>query len=414
MRIIKKIIPAPKKFLKWFFKLSWKKKILVTIIIFIIFSVILGQIGALAQPPGYTLSKAERKDITESVSETGSILSNGATQIFSPTNGKVTEIYVRNGDNVVDGQDLLKVESTATQQEQQTAYATYLTAVASLNAAKSNLDVLRADMYGKWDSFRNLATNGEYEDGNDNPREQNREAAEFQISQDLWQAAETKFKDQQTVVGQASAQVSSTWLTYQATQNAVIKATTKGTITNLSTTQGSSVEAQNAMQTARPILTIANITTTEVAVSLSETDIAKVKENQKVKVDINSINDKDFNGIVRRVDTIGTDNQGVIRYSAYIEVTNPDDSIRPGMTSDVEIITKEIKNVLTVPNSAVKPYQGGRAVRVIDPKTKEIIFIPVKIGIKGQNDTQVIKGLNEGQEIITALSNEQIQRPGLF
>jgi HlyD family secretion protein len=414
MKLVKKLLANPNKLLKWFLSLSWKKKIIVVILAIILVSIAISQIIALTKPPGYTLAKAEKQNITEIVTETGNISSGGIAHIFSPTNGLVSEIYVTNGDTVIDGQDLLKVESTATVQEQQSAYANYLTAVATLNAAKSNLNVLRSSMYTQWETFRNLATNDTYEDGDNNPKTQNREATEFQVAQDNWLAAEAKYKDQQTVVGQASAAVSSTWLAYQATQNAVIKAVTNGTVTNLSVALGSTVEAQTALLTATPVLTIANLTTTEIVVSLSETDITKVKENQKVTIDVSSVNDKTYNGIIRRVDTVGSDDQGVIRYNAYVEVTDPDESLRPGMSADVQIITKEINNVLTVPNSAVKPYQGGRAVRVINPVNKQIEYIPVEIGVRGEEYTQILKGIEEGREVVTALSNEQIQRPGLF
>ena len=62
----------------------------------------------------------------------------------------------------------------------------------------------------------------------------------------------------------------------------------------------------------------------------------------------------------------------------------------------------------------MKPYQGGRAVRVINPANKQIEYIPVQIGVRGEQYTQILKGIEEGREVVTALSNEQIQRPGLF
>ncbi len=414
MKFFKKIPAIPRKLFTWFRKLSWKKKLLVSIVLIILFFVIMGQIAALTAPPKYTLAKAERHDITETVTETGNISTNGNTQIFSPTNGVVTEIYVSNGTRVTKGQNLLTIQSTATQQEQQAAYANYLSAVASLNAAQANLNVLRADMYTNWEQFRNLATNDTYEDGNNNPDEQNRAAAEFQISQDMWLAAEKKFKDQQTVVGQASAQVSSNWLLYQATQNAIVQATRNGVITNLMVQSGATVQAPTAMGTTQPILNITNLTTTEVIIALSESDIVKIKEGQEVTIDVNAVNDKTYQGVVNRMDTVGTNNQGVIRYNAYIEISDPDESLRPGMTTDAEIITNKISNVLSVPNAAIKPYQGGRAVRIVNPEKEEIKYIPVKIGVRGKDRTQILHGIEEGQEVVTALSNEQISRPGLF
>jgi multidrug efflux pump subunit AcrA (membrane-fusion protein) len=103
----------------------------------------------------------------------------------------------------------------------------------------------------------------------------------------------------------------------------------------------------------------------------------------------------------------------VVRYAAYIQIENPDEKLRPGMSVDADIITKTAKKVLIVPNSSVKPYQGGRAVRV--PGENGIVeYIPVEIGIRGVKNTQILKGISEGQEIITSLSNESIKRPGLF
>ncbi|HRN96180.1 MAG TPA: efflux transporter periplasmic adaptor subunit, partial [Candidatus Levybacteria bacterium] len=90
------------------------------------------------------------------------------------------------------------------------------------------------------------------------------------------------------------------------------------------------------------------------------------------------------------------------------------DRIRPGMTANVDIEVDRAADVLSVPNSAVKPYKGGRAVRVENKKTKEIDYIPVEVGIKGDDRTQIIKGVSEGQEIIISLPNDQIQRGSLF
>ena len=84
------------------------------------------------------------------------------------------------------------------------------------------------------------------------------------------------------------------------------------------------------------------------------------------------------------------------------------------MTADVEIETKNLTNILVVPNSAVKPYQGEKAVRVVDKVTKQVKYVPVVVGVKGENKTQILKGINQGQEVIQSLSNEQIKRPSLF
>lgn len=399
-----------------FKRVSFKKKIVIVVGLFILFLTISSVVQNALKPAPYTLAKAQKSNITEVVSESGNISLSNKANVYSTSTGIVEEIYVTNGDQVNEGDELFKVESTATEQERSAAYANYLTAQSALKTAQSNADVLRADMYGKWKSYRDMATNDTYETGDGVAKEREREAAEFQIAQDTWKAAEAKYKDQQTAIAQAQAQVTSTYLLYQATQNTVVKAPISGTVSNVSVAQGSSVAVNSptSLTTPIPALSIANFSTTEAVVALNESDALKVKEGQVVEIDVNAIDNKKFRGRVVRVDDIGTNNQGVVQYNAYIEVFAPGQNLKAGMTVDVDITTNKISSVLSVPNAAVKPYQGGRAVRIVNPKTKKIEFIPVVTGVKGEERTQILSGISEGQEVVTALANDQIKRPGLF
>lgn len=396
-----------------FKKFSLKKKIITVIIFLICGAVGIQIITTLTKKPGYTLTKAERKNITEIVTETGSVNAGGIALVYSPTNGVIENVYISNGDEVKEGQELFTVTSSATEQEAQAAYASYLTAKSSLDAAQANLYALQSTMFDAWDVYKNLAENDTYENSDGTPKNDSRTLPEFHIAQKDWLAAEAKYKNQQSVISQAQAAAASTWLLYQATQNATVKAPASGIASNLSVTNGSTVSINSVTTPTTPVLSVVNPGTTEVSVGLVETDVSKVKPGQKTKIEISAIKDRTYKGIVKRVDMVGTSDQGVIRYNAYIEVTNPDEKIRPGMTADVEITTNELKNVLSVPNSAVKPYQGGRAVRILG-KNKKIEYVPVKIGIKGNKDTQILEGITEGQEIISSLSNEQIKRSGGF
>lgn len=397
---------------RWF-KQTTKRKKIITIVLLVIGLFTLIQIvkGSNSQP-AYTTAKATIANITEIVSESGNITGASVVQVHSPATGIVEEMYVSNGDVVVAGQELFKVKSSATDQEKQSAYATYLAAKSSLNTAQSNANLLRSDMYANWKAFTDLSTASTYETDDGKAKEEERKAAEFQIAQDNWRSAEAKYNDQQTAIAQAQAQTNSTYLLYQATQNAVIKAPIAGRIVNLSVSDTGSVTAPALTATIPPVLSIANGTKTEVVIALSEVDSSKVLPGQRVVIDVNAVDDKTYNGTVARVDEIGTSNLGVIQYNAYVEVTNPDLKIKAGMTADVDITTKERSKVLTVPNASIKPYKGGRAVRVIDPKTKEVVFLPVEVGVKGEQKTEILKGITPGQEVIVSLSNDQLKRSG--
>lgn len=390
-------------------KISWKKKLLVIVLIILAFIGVSAYLNA-NKKPEYTSAKVTTGDIIETVSETGSILATGRTDVFSPTNGVVTEVEVQNGDFVGDGDVLFKVDSSASEQDKQTAYANYLAAVSILNAEKANIHALQAAKFQASEAFLN-------DRGIDNPSQDQKDDPVYIQQESTWKKAEADYINQQSAIDQAQAKVSATWIAYQATQNATVKAPIAGSVTNLAITNGSSVQALSPTSLVKPALSLTAVSEnpiTEVEVSLSETDIAKIKENQEATIDVVAIDDKSYKGKVTRYDTIGTDDQGVIRYNVYVQILNPDDDLRPGMNVDVDIITRKVSNVLSVPNAAVKPYQGGRAVRVYDQTTNDITYVPVEIGIRGKEKTEVIKGLSEGQEVVISLSNEELQRPGLF
>lgn len=409
-----KISNLIKKPLLKFQKLSLFKKIIVVIVIGIVV-IVSQQYFANTKKNGYMVERARMSSITEIVSETGNIVGTGKTDVYSPATGTVYDVKINNGYYVDKGQELFKVNSTATIQEQQAAYANYLTAKNTLDAALSTAHTLRSDMYTKWKSFRDLATSSNYENEDDTPRKDERLSAEFQSSQDDWLAAEAGYKDQQAVISQAQASVNSTWLLYQATQNATVLAQSNGTISNMSVGEGDNVKAYTGPTSlVKPVLAIANFSKYTVKLSINEADISKIKPGQDVSLQIDAFKNKNYKGIVERVDDIGTDESGVIKYNVYIEITNPDDKLKFGMTIDADITTGRLDNVLIVPNSAVKPYKNGKAVRVVNPQNKQIDYIPVEIGIKGSKGTQIIRGISEGQEVVTSLKNEQVKRKGMF
>jgi RND family efflux transporter MFP subunit len=394
--------------------LSFKKKLVVILLLIIISGLIIKVISDSKKDNGYTLAKVKIGNIDEIVSESGNIVSSNKTDIYSPSNGIVKEIFVENGDLVKRGDKLFEVQSSATEQERRAAEANYLAAISALNSAKANADSLQSSMFSQWQTFKETAESDRYENSDGTPRFDERSKAEFHVAEKNWTASEKNFKNAQTAIDSAQANVASSKLLLDATKDAIVKATADGYAENISVSKGAGVSINQVLAPAAPILTLVGDAKTEVALKLGESDVVKVKPGQEVNLDINAVKDKNYKGKVVRVDSVGTLDQGVVKYNAYIEVLNPDENLKQGMNADADVKTKSVKGVLIVPNSSVKPYQGGRAVRVVDPKTKEPKLIPVKIGLRGQSYTQILEGIEEGKEVITALSNEKIKRPGLF
>ncbi len=420
----------------WFRTTRKRNKVFTLIGIVITLLILLNVIQGANAKPNYVTSVAKKADIVQLVSETGNINTSGRTDVYSSTTGIIEEIYVDNGGDTSTGQSLFSVRSTATEAEKAAAYAAYQNAVSAQTTSKQGGQSFDADMWTKQQALLDAKNAKNYKDshsknpatGNDytDLEKQSIDAAVIQAEKDF-RSAEQKYKEVGVSVTASSAQVNSTWLAYLATQSSIVYAPTHGTIANLRVSVGDNVTAgtgvassglqsqTQALNTSSPVLTIANLQDNyTIKVALNEVDIPKLKKGQDAIITVDAFSGKRFDGRVTQVDAVGTNTAGVVTYNVNVAILSPIPELKPGMTANVDIEVDRVEKVLSVPNTSVKPYKGGRAVRILDKKTNKLIFIPVVIGIKGEDRTQIVKGIKEGQEIIVSLPNDQVNRPGLF
>lgn len=198
-------------------------------------------------------------------------------------------------------------------------------------------------------------------------------------------------------------------------QEEIVTSPAHGTVANLSVIIGSRVApaaAGAAVANAVPAALITDMSSYTITPQINEVDIDKIKSGQTATISFDAMPDKTFSGRIVKVDTVGTNTQGVITYNTYITVTDPPKELRPMMTAGVDIKTTEHENVLTLPNIALKPYKGGKAVQVLDRKTNKPRYVPVKVGIVGILRTEITEGVREGQKVITG--TETIQSRGFL
>ncbi len=412
MNKLKQILKPLQKPINWFRKTRKRNKIFVIITVLIISFLIIRQVQSANKQPQYLTQAIERTNIAQIVSETGNTETAGRVDVFSSSTGIIEEIYIEDGASVEIGQNLFKVRSTTTDQEKASAYADYLTAQGTLNSAKSKLNSLQSALFKANQTF----VNGK---GTDDPDTD--DPTYIQQRAD-WLQSEADYNNQATVISAAQASFNKASIAYQATQNLIIKAPSSGTAANLSFKVGDKVSASGGTSggsavaaTATggtPVLTIANLTNYTVKLAINEVDVPKVKNGQSAQLTLDAFPGKKFKGKVTHVDLLGTNTSGVITYNIIVEITNPEDSIRPAMTANVDIEVDKAYNVLTVLNSAIKPYQGKKAVQVIDPQTKTAKYIPVEVGIKSPERTEIKSGILEGTQVITGTKNEAVETSG--
>jgi HlyD family secretion protein len=384
--MVNKLGEIIKKPFNWFLNTTIKKKLIIIAIFLGIVVLTYWQISS-KKNKGYIFGKVEKQSITEIITESGTVTATSKVSVYSPTNGLIKDVYVTNGNVVTENQKLFSVKSTATQQEKASALATYQAAQTALeqseNARRSTLttvDRVYDDLQGHAadESYSQRETRTTAEAANDNAY---------------------------AALLSARAQLASAKIAYLATQNSTVTAPCDGEISNVSIVKGSNVSAYNILVPTSPVLIISSSGPTEVSAAIGESDINKIKVGQEVTVKLDAIPNKSYEGLIKRLDTYGTVIQGVVKFNIYIEITNADSQIKPGMTADVDIVTNKLTAALAVANSAIKPYQKGRAVRRLKANG-EIEYLPVKIGIRGKEYTQIVEGLEEGQEIIISLASE--------
>lgn len=172
-----------------------------------------------------------------------------------------------------------------------------------------------------------------------------------------------------------------------------------GIVANITARKGETVVA--GLQVAN-LITILNPDKLEVRIYVDETDIGKVKENQKVIYYTDAYPNKFFKGVISKIYPEPVVKENIVYYLAIVKV-KPEYAkyLKPEMTVYAKIITGIKHNVLLVPNSALKFEEGKQYVyKVVNGKPIKVF---IKTGIMGEKYTEVLEGLKEGDTVATKL-----------
>jgi HlyD family secretion protein len=134
-------------------------------------------------------------------------------------------------------------------------------------------------------------------------------------------------------------------------------------------------------------------------VQVSEVDINRIMPDQDVILTFDAIPAKEYHGKVDQVAQVGTTSQGVVDFTVTVALTDEDEFVKPGMTAAVKIIVDQLKDVLLVPNRAVRVKDGKRVVYVLRNDAAESIGIT--LGASSDTDSEVLQGdLKAGDLIV--------------
>ena len=337
----------------------------------------------------YKTQKIENGDIMESITASGTINPLSTVSVGSQASGRIAEIYVDYNSVVKKGQLLALID-------QENAKATVQQREAALEIAKAQVDVEENNI-----KYYKKALN----------RISKLNASKYSTEKDL-EAAERDYDNavaqlalEQAQVKQAQASLNSAQTELSYTE---IKAPVYGIVISKAVEVGQTVAA--SFETPELFSVAEDLTKMQIEASVVEADIAKVKEGQKVRFTVDSYADDYFYGTVTQVRNEATTTSNVVTYTVVIGIDNSDMKLKPGMTANVEIITAEEKDVMLVPNQALRFYidDSDNAKRYKDRgvwiiKNGHPERVTVKIGVSDDDNTQILEStLKIGDEVIVS------------
>lgn len=384
--------------------------------------------------------KASIRQIIEVVSATGKIQPETELKITSDVSGEITEMKVKEGDQVKKGDLLCRIKPDLYVSAFERVNASVNTTKANLNSAKAQLEQAKA----------NLANAEAVFNRNKKLFDQNA------ISQQEFDAAKAQFEGSKANVSSLEATVNASQYNIQGSEASLKEANTNlektfiyapvdATVSKLSSRKGERVVGVNGMA-GTEILRLANLNEMEVSVEVNENDIIKVHKNDTALIEVDAYMDKKFKGIVTEIanssNATGISVDQVTNFvvkirlvrESYDYLVNEKNPVpfRPGMSASVDIQTRRVSNVITIPIQAVttrnkdsiqfnnefdepqiqvnnENEEKEKQQNKTEEKIKEYVFIlnkgtsqqiEVKTGIQDNDFIEILSGVKNNQEII--------------
>jgi HlyD family secretion protein len=338
--------------------------------------------------PQFRTDKVVRGDIEMAVTATGTVNPVTTVLVGTQVSGTIKNIYVDFNSPVKKGQLIAQIDPALFEAQVHQARANLLSAKANLEKAEAtSVDAKRTMERNKELLAKNLIAQSDFDTA-----ETNYETAKASVS-----AAKSQ-------VAQSEAALSSAETNFFYTK---IVSPVDGIVVSRNVDVGQTVAA--SFQTPTLFSIAQDLTKMQIDTNVAEADIGNVKVGQDVEFTVDAYPDITFKGKVWQVRNAPITVQNVVTYDVVIQVDNPELKLKPGMTANVSIIISLRRDVLKIPNAALrflpvemsKPsvQQKGAGVWILEQGKPE--RVPVSTGISDGSYTELVSGkISEGQEVI--------------
>ncbi|MFW6105062.1 MAG: efflux RND transporter periplasmic adaptor subunit [Chloroflexota bacterium] len=355
-----------------------KKKLTLTIticmvVIGIVLAVVLTRGDGRETTP--TTINITRGDIVKTVLVDGNLEVPSKAYLTFGATGTVKEVLVEEGSNVTEDQVLARLEAPSLESSVEMAELQVETAHEQVKVAQAQYEIALINM----DESTPMSS---------------QEVLELQVD-----IAKANWKTAKLNLEVAELSLESAELNLEKT---LIVAPFDGVVADITISEGQEISTATL---ATPAISLVDNSEIEMRGFIDEIDIAMVKVGQPANITLDSLPDQEIEGTVDFVSPTSTTLIGVVSYETTITLENPVEGLKDGMTATAEVIIERRDDVLVIPNRALRGTWENAWVEVyIDEQIKES---EITLGLTDGINTEVLSGLDEGEEVILPTPEER-------
>lgn len=390
-----------------------RKKILAILVAVVVLAVIASVAGSGMRRSGVQVrvELVERRDLVASVTASGWIRATRKVDVQSDIMGRITELAVEEGDSVVAGQLLLRIDPI--QYEAAVARARAAVSEALAREAQSRANLLQARR--ALERVEAMVASGIA------PQESLEEVqTQAMVQEALHEAALHGVDIARAALSEAEEQLAKT----------VIRAPISGVVTRLNVEVGETAIVGTTNNPGSLLLTISDLSVMEAVVRIDETDVPHIQIGDSASVTIDAYPRQTFAARVTRVGQSAVQSPGqsgqaqAVDFEVVVMLDDPPPGLRPDLSATAEIVTAVRESALAIPIIALTvrdpgsiealPHEGGPAKEAAEALAANegdvegvfvvrdgiARFVPVQVGITGREHFEVLSGLSVGDTVV--------------
>ncbi len=371
------------------------------------------------------MEEVARRDLVASVTVSGNIRARRAVDISADVMGRIIELNVEEGQDVSQGDVLLRIDPSQPEAAVSRAQATLSQAEAQAAQQRANLTKSEREhqrMQALWSRDSTLVSPQQLEDAE----------TTLEVSQSLLEASEYGVSQARAALAEAQDQLSKT----------IIKAPISGKVTRLNVEAGETVVIGTMNNPGSLILTVSDLSIVEAVMAVDETDVPEITLGDSTLIDLDAFPNRRFTGRVTEIgnsaivppsQTTGSGQTAAIDFEVVITLDDPGIQLRPDLSATADIITAVRNDVVAIPiisltvrnpegveevpapseeeSGAVQEQETPEGPLARSEQVPEIEgvfvvrdgiahFTPVEVGITGREYFEVISGVSPGDTVV--------------